>query len=115
MILKIEIKMVITTLAKLMGFVDIMVEEGFKQRSKAISQAQIRRSYIILEAFAVARGMLSKAQKNRICLNDWSICIYLMILSRNSSEKMSRLSIMPWQYVHLELSMDGGAEHLIIK
>ena len=84
--LKIEIKRLLTTLARWMWFVDIVVEKGFKQRSKAISQAQIRRSYHILGACAVARGVLPKAQKTTICLHNWSICIHLMILNQGSSE-----------------------------
>ena len=77
--LKIETKMVIITLARWMWFVDIVKEKGFKQRSKTISQIQIRRSCLILEAF-VARGILPKAQKPTIYLNDWSICISYYIL-----------------------------------
>ena len=72
--LKIEIEMVVTTVVRWMWFVDIVVEKGFDQRSKAISQAQIRRSCLILEASAVARGVLPKAQKTTICLHNWSIC-----------------------------------------
>ena len=79
-----------------MWFVDIVVEKGFEQRSKAISQAQIRRSCLILEAFAVAWGMLPKAQRTAICHNDWSICIHLVILNQSSSERMHGLSIMQW-------------------
>ena len=37
------------------------VEKGFKHRSKAISQAQIGKSSLTLEACAAARGMLPKA------------------------------------------------------
>ena len=61
--LEIEIKMVVTTLARWMRFVDIVVEKSFEQRSKAISQVQIRRNCLILEASVVGRGVFPKAQK----------------------------------------------------
>ena len=98
-----------------MWFVDIVVPKVFKQRFKAISQAQTRRSCLILEASAAARGVLPKAQKTTISLHDWSVCIHLMILNQSSSERLDGLSIMHWQCVHLELNVNGGAEHLIRK
>ena len=71
-----------------MWFEDIVVEKGFKQKPQVISQVQIRRSCLILEAFAVARGMLLKAQRTTIYLNNWSICMHLMILNQSFSERM---------------------------
>ena len=54
------------TLAGWMWFVDILVKKCFKHRSKVISQAQIRRSYLILEAFAAALGVLPKVKNHNL-------------------------------------------------
>ena len=62
--LKIKIRMATTTLARWMWFVDIVVGKGLEQRSKAISQAQIRRSCLILEASPAATGCANQSIKN---------------------------------------------------
>ena len=54
--------MAATTLVIWVWFVDILVENGFMQRSNAISQAQIGRSS---DAPAAARGVLPEYKKQQ--------------------------------------------------
>ena len=39
--------------------------------------------------------------------------MHLMILNQSSSELIHRHSVMQYQCIHLQLNMDGPAEHLI--
>ena len=94
---------------------DIVVEKDFEQRFKDILPILMGKSCLTLEVFVVVKGMLPKVSRIIIYLNDWSVCIYLMILNHDSSERMHGLLIMQWQCVHLELTVDGGTEHLTIK
>ena len=59
------------------------------------------------------QGSVALSIKITIYLHDWSICTHLTFLNQSASEPIHILSTMQCPCSHLQLNMDGGADHRV--